>query len=312
MNELGLSFLKWLQAHRTPAMEEFFFAVTRSGEGFWLLAVVGLLFWVFGARIAYRMGFALATGDLLTGALKSTFLHSAAVAARSGHPCRCRMRSGGLLAIHSRAGTRPTRRCCGAGRRPRSGVGGCGCRRWCGSGWSGCSRMVLGVHTPLDVGTSLVLAIPVVWAMGWVYDWTERNPSRAWLVLAGAVLVALAAWAFVHYKPMPEDSDPGFSKDAFRAVWGMLGFFGAWFVERKYIRFDPARLGGYRVLAVAIGVLVLSLMLAHLSRLLAPFLGAEIAAYAAAAANPIWIFVVWPFLLKGLEKPPRASAFRYS
>ena len=25
--------------------------------------------------------------------------------------------------------------------------------------------------------------------------------------------------------------------------------------------------------------------------------------FAAAAANPVWIFVAWPFLLKGLEKP---------
>jgi hypothetical protein len=163
--------------------------------------------------------------------------------------------------------------------------------------------MVLGVHTPVDVAGSLLLAIPTVWLMGRVYDWTERNPSRAWMVLAGAVLVAAAAWAFVRFKPLPPDADPGFSKDAFRAVWGMLGFFGAWFVERKYIRFDPAKLGAYRVLAVAVGVLVLSLMIGNLPRLLAPWLGAEKASYAAAAANPIWIFVVWPFLLRGLEKP---------
>jgi hypothetical protein len=84
---------------------------------------------------------------------------------------------------------------------------------------------------------------------------------------------------------------------------GLLGFFGAWFVERKHIRFDPAKLGGYRVLAVAVGVLVLSLMIGNLPRLLAPFLGLEMASYVAAAANPIWIFVVWPFLLRGLEKP---------
>ena len=73
MNELGLSVLKWLQEWRTPGMEEFFLGVTRGGEGFWLLAIAGSLFWVFGARLAYRVGFALAAGDLLTGALKSTF-----------------------------------------------------------------------------------------------------------------------------------------------------------------------------------------------------------------------------------------------
>lgn len=302
MNELGLTFLKRLQEWRTPEIEEFFLDVTKGGEGFWILAIAGTLFWLFGARIAYRTGFALATGDLLTGALKSTFcvprpwLRDPAIlpvpeaqygafgySFPSGHTANTALLAGGLAAA----------------------IG----RWWLwipALAWIGLvafSRMALGVHTPVDVAGSLLLAVPVVWGMGWIYDWTEKNPSKAWLVLAGAALAAAVAWVFVRYKPMPLDADSRFSQDAFRSVWGMLGFFGAWFVERKYIRFDPAKLGGYRLVAVAVGVLVLALMIGNLPRLLAPFLGAEKASYAAAAANPIWIFVVWPFLLKGLEKP---------
>ncbi|HAL91802.1 MAG TPA: hypothetical protein DCM68_02100 [Verrucomicrobia bacterium] len=302
MNELGLAFLKQLQAWRTPGIEEFFLNVTKGGEGFWILAIAGTLFWLFGARIAYRVGFALATGDLLAGALKSTFcvprpwVRDPAIlpvpeaqygafgySFPSGHTMNTALLWGGLAAV---------------------------AKKWWlwipALLWIGLvafSRMVLGVHTPVDVIGSLVLAVPAVWVMGRIYDWTERNPSRAWMVLATAVLAAIAAWVFVRYKPMPPDADPNFSQDAFRSVWGMLGFFGAWFVERKYIRFDPAKLGGYRVLAVVVGVLVLSLMIGNLRRLLAPWLGVEIASYVLAAANPIWIFVAWPFLLKGLEKP---------
>ncbi len=302
MNALGLEFLKRLQEWRTPEIEEFFLGVTRGGEGFWLLAIAGSLFWLFGARIAYRVGFALAAGDLLTGALKSTFcvprpwvrdpsiwpVPEAQYGAfgysfPSGHAANTALLWGGLAAA---------------------------VKKWWlwipALAWIGLmafSRMVLGVHAPADVAGSLLLAIPVVWGMGWIFDWAERNPARAWMVLAGAALAAAVAWVFVRYKPMPEGSDPNFSKDAFRSVWGMLGFFGAWFVERKHIRFDPAKLGAYRVLAVAAGVLVLWLMIGNLPRLLAPFLGADAAAYAAAAANPIWIFVVWPLLLRGLEKP---------
>ncbi len=302
MNEMGLTFLKWLQEVRTPAMEECFLGLTRGGEGLWILAMAGTLFWVFGARLAYRVGFALSAGDLLTGVLKSTFCvprpwvqDPSILPAKgaqwgafgysfpSGHAANTALLWGGLAAA---------------------------VRRWwlwipalVWIGLMAASRIVLGVHTPVDVAGSLLLAIPMVWGMGRIYDWTERNPSRAWLVLAGAVLVAGAAWVFVRFKPMPPDADPNFSKDAFRSVWGLLGFYGAWFVERKYIRFDPAKLGGYRVLAVAVGVLMLSLMIGNLPRLLAPWLGLEVASYVAAAANPVWIFVVWPFLLRGLEKP---------
>lgn len=302
MDPMGLGLLKWLQEWRTPALEDFFLDVTRGGEGFWILAAAGTLFWLFGARIAYRVGFALAAGDLLTGALKSTFCVArpwlldpailpvpAAQAGAfgysfpSGHVANTAVLWGGVAAAVRK-------------------------------GWlwipvlawivlMALSRMVLGVHTPRDVVGSLVLAIPVVWCLGRVYDRTEQHPAQAWRVLAVVILVAAAAWAFVRFKPMPLEADPTFAQDAYRSVWGLLGFFGSWFVERTYIRFDPARLGGYRVLAVVLGVVVLSLMIGNLPRLLAPFLGAEGAAYAAAAANPVWIFVVWPLLLRGLEKP---------
>ena len=302
MNTIGLEFLKWLQAHRTPGMEDFFLGATKSGEGFWLLAIAGAIFWLFGARLAYRMGFALATGDLISGALKSTFCiprpwvrdpsiwpvpqaqgGAFGYSFPSGHATNTALLGGGLAAA---------------------------ARKWWV--WAAailwialvvCSRMVLGVHTPLDVTGSLVLAVPVIWLMGKLYDWTEQNPAKRWQVLAGAVLAALAAWAFVRFKPMPPNADPNFSKDAFRAVWGMLGFFFGWYLERKHIQYDPAKLGGYRVVAVVVGVLVLSLMIDNLPRLLARFIGLEAATYVLAAANPLWIFVIWPLLLKGLEKP---------
>lgn len=191
MDALGLEFLKRLQEWRTPAIEDFFLGVTKGGEGFWLLAIAGTVFWLFGARIAYRMGFALATGDLLAGALKSTFcvprpwvrdpsilpVPAAQYGAfgysfPSGHAANTALLWGGLAAA---------------------------VRKWWlwipALAWIGLvafSRPVLGVHTPVDVIGSLVLAVPVVWGMGRIYDWTERNPAKRWTVLAVAGPVAAA------------------------------------------------------------------------------------------------------------------------
>ena len=302
MNEIGLSFLKWLQEVRTPGGEEFFYSVTLGGEGIWLLGTLGILFWVFGARVAYRAAFSLAFGDLLAGALKNTFciprpwirdpsilpVESAQAGAfgysfPSGHAANTALLWGGIGAAF---------------------------RKWwlwvpilAWIGLMAFSRVYLGVHTLLDVGASLVLAVPVVWGMSRLYDWTERHPDRAWLVLVGAVAISLIAGLFLRWRPMPEGTNPAFIKYAFRAIAAMLGFFGAWFVERQYIRFDPARLGNYRLLAVIVGVVILSLIMGNLRKLLAPHLGGDVASYVVAAACPFWIFVVWPFLLKGLEKP---------
>jgi len=302
MNEIGLSFVKWLQQYRTPTGEEFFFHVTQGGEGIWLMGILGILFWVFGAHYAYRTGFAVATGNLIVGALKGVFCierpwirdptivpvadaqwGAYGYSFPSGHTANTSLLWGGIGAAF---------------------------RKWwlwlpilVWIGLVGFSRMYLGVHTPLDVGTSLAVAIPVVWGMGRVYDWTERNPSRAWIVLVSAILAAALGLLFVRFKPTPEGGGGIKPHDAHQAIAAMLGFFAAWFIERQYIQFDPKRLGAYRLLAVVVGVLILSLMMGHLKKLLAPFWGSQVASYLVAAAYPMWIFVVWPFLLKGLEKP---------
>ena len=302
MNTLGLEFLKQLQAIRTRAGEDFFFGVTLGGEGFWLLAVLGILFWVLGPRLAYRAGFALAVGDLLAGVIKSVVcLPRPWVRDPSIVPMKAAQFGAWGFSFPSGHVANTTLLWGGVAAAVRKGWMWIGVVIWIGL--VAFSRMYLGVHTPLDVAGSLVLAIPVVWGMGRLYDWTEQKSSHAWWVVSGVVLMAVATWGFVSLKPMPEGTEAGFAKDAFRAVAALAGFFGAWFVERKWIRFDPARLGGYRIVAVVVGLLVLSLLLSNLRRLLAPFLGGDGAAYVAAAANPVWIFVVWPLLLKGLEKP---------
>ena len=302
MNEIGLSFVKWLQQYRSPAGEEFFFHVTQGGEGIWLMGVLGLLFWVFGAHMAYRAGFAVAVGNLIVGALKGLFCierpwirdpsivpvadaqwGAYGYSFPSGHTANTALLWGGL---------------------------GAAARKWwlwlpilVWIGMVSFSRMYLGVHTPLDVGTSLVLSIPLVWGMGRIYDWTERHPSKAWVILLSAAAVAGLAVLFVRLKPTPVDGGGMQPHDAYRAISGMMGFFAAWFIERQYIQFDPKRLGNYRLLAVVLGVAILSLMMGNLKKLIAPYVGSQTASYVVAAAYPMWIFVVWPFLLKGLEKP---------
>jgi membrane-associated phospholipid phosphatase len=303
MNGLGLNFLKWMQENRTPGGEEFFLRLTEWGEGFWLMSVLGILFWVFGARWAYRVGLALVAGDLLTSVVKNALciprpwvrdpeILPVAAAQRgafgyslpSGHASSLALLWGGLAAA---------------------------LRRWWVwlpvLGWiglAGFSRVYLGVHTPVDVAASWLLAIPVVWAAGWAVGRVERDPARAWQVLGGAALLAVAAGVIMYYRPVPEDADAArFGRDTYRAMAALLAFLAAWHIERTYIRYEPAKLGAYRILAVAVGMLVISLMLNNLRRLVAPWLGENGSLYFVAAAGPFWIFVIWPFLLQGLEKP---------
>ncbi|NLB66058.1 MAG: phosphatase PAP2 family protein [Lentisphaerae bacterium] len=303
MNELGLNCLRWVQEIRTPEGEAFFLRVTEWGEGFWLMAILGVVFWVWGGRVAYRAGLALMVGELFGSVLKNIFKIPRAwvrdetllpvEGARwgafgysfpSGHATGSALLGGGI-AVAS--------------------------RRWwlwlpalLWMGLVGISRVYLGVHTPVDVAGGWLLAAVVVGLAVWAVNWMEAEDWRSWAVMGGAVLLALAGIWLIRRQPLPEGAswfDHG--RDTYRAGVALLAFVASWHIERTRIRYQPERLGAFRILAVVVGVVVLALMARHLRRLLAFWLGPHGAMYVQAAAGPLWIFVVWPYFLKGLEKP---------
>lgn len=302
MNEIGLSFVKWLQQFRTPAGEDFFFGITQYSEGIWIIGILGLLFWLFGPRPAYRTGFGLFVGNLVVGTVKNLFrierpwirdpsivpVERALPGAYgysfpSGHTGRATLLWGGMAASF---------------------------RRWwlwipvlLWIGLVAWSRMVLGCHTPLDVCAAIIISFLVIWGMGWVYDWTERRPERAWMVLPIVVAVCAVAVILIRWGLGSDEGPRHLPQDGYQAIARLLAFFSAWFIERQYIQYDPKRLGGWRWLAGIGGVAVLWLMMQNLRRLIAPLLGGDAASIVTNAAYPVWIFVVWPFLLKGLENP---------
>ena len=69
------------------------------------------------------------------------------------------------------------------------------------------SRMYLGVHTPLDVGVSLVLATEMVLVLWPIVNAAERKPQvMGWLLLA-LLAVCGAFVAFLYVFPFPTDVD---------------------------------------------------------------------------------------------------------
>ena len=119
------------------------------------------------------------------------------------------------------------------------------------------SRMYLGVHTPLDVGVSFVLALVLVFLLRPLFEDADRNPGRLYLILLVMAAVALAYVLFVEFFPFPADIDPDNYaegvKNAYSLFGAVLGVNVAHFVDDRWLRFETAAPLGGQALKLILG-----------------------------------------------------------
>lgn len=126
------------------------------------------------------------------------------------------------------------------------------------------SRMYLGVHTPLDVGVSAVLALILIAAIQPLFRNFDQNPRRGlWVLLAlsGLNLLYLLYAAFWHF---PADADPELLshgvENAAKLTGALLGMTAGYWIDLNWVHFSPkASLPG-QVLKCLLGIgLILAL-----------------------------------------------------
>lgn len=104
------------------------------------------------------------------------------------------------------------------------------------------SRMYLGVHTPADVGVSIVIALLLIFLFYPLVRKGCDNPRVMRSLFAGMTLFAAAYVAFVHLYPFPADVDAENLahgvKNAYTMLGCILGVFLTWEIDNKVIHFE--------------------------------------------------------------------------
>ena len=135
------------------------------------------------------------------------------------------------------------------------------------------SRMYLGVHTPADVGVSLVLAAALVLGLYPLMRRAQEKPRYMGYVLAAMLVVSGAFVVFVETCGFPADMDAENLASGIGNAWKMLGAVAgmtlAWLLDRRYIHFETQAVWWVQVLKVVVGM---ALLLAIKSGLKAPLL----------------------------------------
>ena len=123
---------------------------------------------------------------------------------------------------------------------------------------TGVSRMYLGVHTPLDVGVSLLIGTALVFALYPVFRRIEEQPRYFYLTV-GALAAASAAFVlFVELHQWPVDIDThnlaSGVKNGYLLLGCSCGMLVAFGLERKYIRFDVKAAWWAQILKIVLGL----------------------------------------------------------
>lgn len=169
------------------------------------------------------------------------------------------------------------------------------------------SRMYLGVHTPEDVGVSLVVAAVLVFVLYPLVESTLWFPDRMYVILCGMLALSLAFVGFVEFFPFPVDVDAAnlsaAAKNAYTMTGSVAGMLVVSFLDDRLIRFPNRAPWWGQAAKLAVG---LALVVAVKSLLKAPLLAA-FGGHEAAHALRYFIMVlvagaVWPLTFRFFER----------
>ena len=135
------------------------------------------------------------------------------------------------------------------------------------------SRMYLGVHTPADVGVSIVIALLLIFALSPLFEKAEKSPKVMYAILFSLTGIMLAYLLFMTYWSFPEEvfhvdnvhNLISAVKNAYTLTGCMLGFLVVYTVDLKWLKFDTKAVWWVQLIKIA-GGLVLVLAVKELLR----------------------------------------------
>lgn len=135
------------------------------------------------------------------------------------------------------------------------------------------SRMYLGVHTPLDVGVSIVIALVLIFVLSPIFEKAEKSPRVMYALLFSLTGVMLAYLGFMSFWQFPEEvmhvdnvhNYVSAVKNAYTLTGCMLGFLVVYTVDLKWLKFDTKAVWWVQIIKI-VGGLALVLAVKELLR----------------------------------------------
>ena len=255
-----MDFLRFLESLRNPFLDTLMSVITLFGEET-LFMVVGLIFfWCFDKKRGYFLLFAGFAGTVIIQILKMIFriprpwvldpkftiVESAREAATgysfpSGHTQCAADLYGGIARSSKKQWIRVV------------GIAMCLL--------VALSRMYLGVHTPLDVGVSLLVAAAIIFILYPIVYRLYDQPKKMYVFIGILFLLTLANLLFVSLYPFPADVDSANLADAQKVAWQfffiILGMCFIYPIDVHVLKFETRGVWWVQLIKLAGGIAIL-------------------------------------------------------
>lgn len=169
------------------------------------------------------------------------------------------------------------------------------------------SRMYLGVHTPADVGVSIIIAVLLIFILYPVINHVVDHPKHMRIYLAVMTLFSVVFLVFVLCFPFPADIDMtnlnSGIKNAYKILGCILGLWLAYEIDNKYIHFETRAVRVAQTIKLLVGLILLLAIKSGLKPVLAAiFNGSYIADGIRYFIIVIFAGCIWPMTFKYWEK----------
>lgn len=248
-----MGLLHLLEQIRTPFWDSFFLTATQLAEQVVVVAVLLVILWCVDKRWGYRLVLTFLCSTFLSQFLKGAFQIprpwiqdptlspvEGAVAGAAGYsfPSGHTQSAGVLYGAVALEGRSLWVRVCGALLVLLVAF----------------SRLYLGVHTPLDVGTSLCLSLVLLVGLRWLFRRFPRRIQRIW----GACVAALGALLLLSLAFFAGDESlVRHSVENMTRLLGILaGLAVARYLDERYIRYETGARWYHQILKVVLGLVV--------------------------------------------------------
>jgi len=301
-----MEFLKLLEGIRTPFLDSIFSVITTLGEET-IFIVVGLLFyWCINKKQGYYLFFVGLFGTVVNQFLKLwfriprpwvkdpnfTIVESARAEATgysfpSGHTQSSVGLFGGIAAVRKNTFLRIVM------------VAICLAVPF--------SRMYLGVHTPLDVGVSVLVAIVLIIVFKFLTDWATKSTKNMRILMYSIMALTLGFVLFVEFYNFPSDIDMynyehGLS-NGYKMLGTFLGLYIAYELDNKYVNFTVEAGLLAHILKFVLGLVPLILIKSVLKQPLLALCGGHFVADGIRyLLIGIFAGIVWPLTFKLFAK----------